>query len=443
MKLPSASSGEGGKYQCKDVTGSTDPWLVEWEPPQRVRLQSRAQKGVILVRYSGCDLEVLYGCEAEGGYHFTETTRSRQTEYINNEKDLFAKLPIGALKLAAEFQQGDKWSLDYVLVGTQETNVDAVDRASLKGHCAQATHFIQGMAVGAFELGSAAHRKGSAEVALRKAGAGASSGGEAGVLRQDGRYEKCIHDETEASDKGCQAIVQLYLQPVTGAFPEPVIACPEGTEYQDGQCIRTKVVAHVDCPQGTVARDGKCVKTEVVTETQINCPALSHFVEGQGCVGNSVPSNAATSPSPQPTSTGTASSNRSDEVKQPDTNLYWLRCPVGQTWNGSSCSGEAKTMTWNAAKSACPSGYRLPTRQEFVDLLGDCDSNVRSGKYGYCKKCSASSSCSSMFLSDTGWYWSSSPDDDSLAWPVLFSSGVVLSYAIGHDSYVRCVRSGP
>jgi hypothetical protein len=443
MQPASASSGEGGKYQCKDVTGSTDPWLVEWEPSQKVRLQSKSKKGVLLVKYEGCDLTVLYGCEVEGGYNFIATTRSRQTEYINSEDDLFAKLPIGALKLATEFKQGDRWSLDYVLVGTQETSVEKIDRADLKDRCAEATHFVQGMAVGAYELGSAAHRKGGVEATFYGAGAGASSGGEAGLLRQDGRYEKCTKEETDAADSGCQAVVQLFLQPVTGALPEPIVACPEGTEYRDGKCIRTDVVneTRINCPLGTALKNGQCVKTEVVTETQIKCPDGSRFVEGQGCVGQSLPTPVS-STSPTSSNTG-ASSARSDEVRQPGTGLYWLRCPVGQTWNGSSCSGEGKEMSWSEAESACPSGYRLPTRQEFVDLLGGCDSDVLSGKFGYCKRCE-SGNCRSMFPSDTRWYWSSSPHGDSYAWNAFFGNGSVNRGGVGYDiSNVRCVRSGP
>ena len=86
--------------------------------------------------------------------------------------------------------------------------------------------------------------------------------------------------------------------------------CADGFACKDGLCI--EVVCHsVECPEGTEHRDGKCIRTE------ISCPEGSRFIEGRGCVGESV---------------GTA---RRDEVKQPDENLYWLRCVVGQTWNGS------------------------------------------------------------------------------------------------------------
>ncbi len=144
------------------------------------------------------------------------------------------------------------------------------------------------------------------------------------------------------------------------------------------------------------------------------------------------------------TSTATVSAS-TNEVKQTGTNLYWLRCLVGQTWTESSwsCSGTKQKMKWKAAKSTCPSGYRLPTRQEFVDLLGGCGSDVRSGEYGYCNKCSASRNCSSIFPFDTHCYWSSSPDGGNFAWSANFISGYVGRDDVYNGYAVRCVRSGP
>ncbi len=136
------------------------------------------------------------------------------------------------------------------------------------------------------------------------------------------------------------------------------------------------------------------------------------------------------------------------EVKQPDTNLYWLRCPIGQSWTGSYCEGDARGMSWHNAGNACPGGYRLPTREEFVSLLGGCDAGARSGKKeGRCKSCEASKTCLSMFGRDDGDYWSSSSDvaAPSDAWTVVFSSGD-MGYdkkEKDNDINVRCVRSGP
>ncbi len=137
---------------------------------------------------------------------------------------------------------------------------------------------------------------------------------------------------------------------------------------------------------------------------------------------------------------------KTKDVNQPGTNLYWLRCPIGQRWTGSSCEGKARFMKWEKAMNACPGGYRLPTRQEFVSLLGGCDSSVRGGKYGRCNKCAESNKCSSMFGEETGVYWSSSSSaaDSSSAWYVNFDGGYVY-YFVGKvgGSNARCVRSGP
>lgn len=32
-----------------------------------------------------------------------------------------------------------------------------------------------------------------------------------------------------------------------------------------------------------------------------------------------------------------------------ESGLVWMRCAVGQTWNGKSCSGEPQTFTWRQA----------------------------------------------------------------------------------------------
>jgi TolB-like protein len=118
------------------------------------------------------------------------------------------------------------------------------------------------------------------------------------------------------------------------------------------------------------------------------------------------------------------------EVAQPGSRLRWLRCPVGQPWNGSSCDGKATEMNWGAAKRACPSGYRLPTKDELMALLVEG------------KPCRDSPVCGSMFGHDRGWYWSASPYAvvSSFAWYVSFFTGYTGSNDISGDVRVRCVR---
>ncbi len=136
---------------------------------------------------------------------------------------------------------------------------------------------------------------------------------------------------------------------------------------------------------------------------------------------------------------------KSKDVKQPGTKLYWLRCPLGQRWTGSSCTGKAKEIKWKKAMIACPKDYRLPTREEFVSLLGGCDADVPGGKIGYCNDCAKSSRCSSMFGEDRSYYWSSSSyaPAPSVAWVVGFGTGSVSGGVKDDGRVVRCARSGP
>lgn len=137
----------------------------------------------------------------------------------------------------------------------------------------------------------------------------------------------------------------------------------------------------------------------------------------------------------------TPESRPADEIQQPGASLFWLRCPVGQTWNGTSCEGAPKRMTWQDAQKACPEGYRVPALEEYKTLLGGC-SDLNGLR---CSTCGSSRSCSSMFGNDTGWYWSSSSYayDTAYAWFVYFGDGRVRYGDKYGTNYARCVRGGP
>jgi len=130
------------------------------------------------------------------------------------------------------------------------------------------------------------------------------------------------------------------------------------------------------------------------------------------------------------------------EIQQPGTNLYWMRCPIGNWWSGSACEGTPDVMNWFKAVKACPAGYRLPTRQEYLNLLGGCDPKaIKSDKLGTCRSCQKSPVCSLMFGNDTIWYWSIQQGKTPNAWGINFKKGRINDDIEGHESYVRCVRN--
>ncbi len=159
------------------------------------------------------------------------------------------------------------------------------------------------------------------------------------------------------------------------------------------------------------------------------------------------------------------------EIPQAGTDLVWLRCPLGQTWDEVECRGTRQGMDLETAEVSCPTGYRLPTCQEFVGLLGGCGSDVDGGVEefcnecsesdlgrcewvveevvdgvvkevveNYCNQCSESSNCSSMFPLDNGWYWSSSTGIDGSTCLVGFSKGFVGNHRVDAGFGVRCLR---
>jgi hypothetical protein len=127
------------------------------------------------------------------------------------------------------------------------------------------------------------------------------------------------------------------------------------------------------------------------------------------------------------------------------TGLTWKTCSEGQTWNGTTCTGTASTMTWYSAVNGCAAlntansgaGYsgrtdwRLPTRAELESLPDYSTSNpaIDAAKFP---------------ATVARYYWSSTAfaSDPADAWVVSFGDG-----DSGYDdrtvsSQVRCV-AGP
>jgi len=147
------------------------------------------------------------------------------------------------------------------------------------------------------------------------------------------------------------------------------------------------------------------------------------------------------------------------EVRQPETDFCWRRCPLGQTWDGDSCEGTKIRADWcetngenhddcypdNPGVSRCEqyldSRYRVPTAEEFSVLLEESELGNMDGKK--CNGGDGPTMCNGMFGSDSGWYWSSSLYDVYYAWNALFSYGSVGYDYVHNALYVRCVRTGP
>ncbi|HFG1793859.1 Lcl C-terminal domain-containing protein [Vibrio cholerae] len=152
--------------------------------------------------------------------------------------------------------------------------------------------------------------------------------------------------------------------------------------------------------------------------------------------------------------------NGNGTITDNKTNLTWMRCSLGQSWDGKTCSGEAKKYIWNDATKlthqfAGSTAWRLPTVEELDSLV-------------YCSKGRRPSARpNSEYVKDTNgvclgdnyqeptinitafpntpdfWYWSSSPDAyySRYAWGVGFRTGLVGVSYLSDDHHVRLVRA--
>ncbi|TWI73049.1 uncharacterized protein DUF1566 [Desulfobotulus alkaliphilus] len=158
--------------------------------------------------------------------------------------------------------------------------------------------------------------------------------------------------------------------------------------------------------------------------------------------------------------------NLTATVVDEKTGLEWMRCSMGQTWDGSTCVGDAKIYNLDEAMAAVEElnkkgGYcghkdwRLPTIEE-LNTLVYCSSGKREPfkKTGYgeiyggsCKGEYQKPTINLVAFPNTpsSWFWSSSPyaNYGGSGWALSFDCGyVVPGKENGGICQLRLVRAG-
>ncbi len=216
-------AGATGQAKCGVKASAAKPLVVEWPAADRAALEARANRGLIAVRYEGCDMEVLTNCNANGAYTYLPLTFKREGVRIKNADELYANLPVGAAKLEAKLQRDGQLNVDMVIVGRKEADRSQFSDSDLQGRCTEATHVVTGITVGAFSFYTGASAEIGAGASVGNIGAGVSSAHAREVLNQDGNEAACkaggAGESTPPAD--CGALLRVEVVPIDRFYSGP------------------------------------------------------------------------------------------------------------------------------------------------------------------------------------------------------------------------------
>ncbi len=217
---------ETGQTKCGVRASAAKPLVVEWPGADRAALEARATRGLVAVRYSGCEMEVLTNCTVDGAYSYLGLNLKREGVRIKTVDDLYAQLPVGAVGLEGKLERTGQLNVDMVIVGRKEAERSEFNERDLEGRCDEATHVITGITVGAFSFYAGASAEVGAEVKVGNIGAGASSGAEREVLKQDGSEDACgiASQSDEDAPPGCGALLRVEVVPIDSIFGASTVA---------------------------------------------------------------------------------------------------------------------------------------------------------------------------------------------------------------------------
>ncbi|HEY1693070.1 MAG TPA: hypothetical protein VGG39_12970 [Polyangiaceae bacterium] len=241
-----------GKNKC-DPKSSSRPFVIEWDATDMSSFEARAANDVVFVKYVGCDLQIVEGCSQDslrgsfGSYKPVEwTSGSVESLDINNDGDLYAKLPLGAASLEGRVEGGEKFHMEYFVSGTRSATRESVARNDLAKvpACKDATHFVYAYNLGAFALGSQSSIKGSVGATVWGFGGGADRSSSSKAEKAGGLLSSC-RGESAKDVATCRVPIRLTLREITEGDSQET-AEAQAVETPEAKNLAGKLMARTD-----------------------------------------------------------------------------------------------------------------------------------------------------------------------------------------------------
>src|SRR5688500_15741152 len=143
-----------GGGRCRVGAGQSSLLVTEWSATEKSNLEAQLSAGpdggAVAVAFSGCDLRLIPDCRLPGSYVWQRTTPSRDTIEIRDSSELYAKLPLGAVSLSGELERSGTLFIEATVAGHRRLTGATASEVPDTGSCADATHIVNGLALGAF-----------------------------------------------------------------------------------------------------------------------------------------------------------------------------------------------------------------------------------------------------------------------------------------------------
>lgn len=260
-------SHELASARCGGAGQIVRPLIIEWPATDRASLEGRLRRGLVVVRYEGCVVEVLRECTApEAAYDYLGITRKSDQITIRTTDELYANMPLTAVELEAKLAKAGELNVAMALVGNYEAPRARFNISELSGRCEGATHVIAAAQVGAFEFftGAAAEIGVGVEVE-NVAGVGGRSTASREILNRDGDANACTSstpDDTVPPAE-CGALLRLELSAIDGV----VTTCQPGSVWNGSACV-TEQRAQTEAMQQQAAAEQQARNEKAAAEQQ-------------------------------------------------------------------------------------------------------------------------------------------------------------------------------